>query len=242
MTQADLSQVLGVSQKTVSAWENDVSEAPKTLVSTALAIRGVNLKWLETGEGPMLRKPAELVKAAFREELSDDTAALQDSAVRPMKKAGLAEMASAYEVQFARDFARIPLLNVRASAGPGNDVGEEREIVKMAFRTEWLRRELRTSNPEEDFRLISAEGDSMEPAILGGDILLVDLRQKTVGSGGVYVIRQGDALSVKRLQRTPSGKIRIISDNPRYESFEVDENDGRGFELKGRVVWLGRKI
>jgi len=49
-------------------------------------------------------------------------------------------------------------------------------------------------------------------------------------------LRIDDSLFVKRIQRFPGHKYRVISDNPRYEPFELAESDS--FEVIGRVVYF----
>ena len=62
-------------------------------------------------------------------------------------------------------------------------------------------------------------------------------------SDGIYLMRSGDALLVKRLQFLPDGEIRVISDNPAYEPFTVHPSDGESdFNIVGRIVWAGRKF
>lgn len=246
LNQTELAQVCGVSQKTVSAWETGTTQVPKTLEDT-LAIRGVRLKWWTTGQGSMFYYPPDEVYARFLTDLTDESLAMQDAAARPMKRAGLAETASTDEAQFARDFARVSLLGVRASAGGGLEVAVEEEKGQLAFQRDWIsRRHGWSPDAPSRFAVISVEGDSMEPTLSSGDVLLVDTARRTADRDGIYVIRQGNALQVKRLQRLPDGALKVISDNPRYEPMVVKamvpEDQTQDFEIAGRVVWLGRDL
>lgn len=89
--------------------------------------------------------------------------------------------------------------------------------------------------------IIRARGDSMESTIHSGDLLLVDTSEPRTSAviDGIYVIQRGEHTYVKRLQMLSSG-IKIISDNPRYES-EIASND---LQICGRVIWIwnGRKV
>ena len=76
------------------------------------------------------------------------------------------------------------------------------------------------------------QGDSMEPTLFNGDIIICDLNGYD-GSDGIYtIIYKGNGF-VKRLQRTSDG-VKIISDNkfydPMFESFESEN-----FQVIGKV-------
>jgi transcriptional regulator with XRE-family HTH domain len=134
-------------------------------------------------------------------------------------------------------YAYIPLLDVRARAGSaGETVGHEPIVDVLAFKEEWIRRELRSS--PGDLRLIYVEGDSMEPDLRPGDIVLVDHTDTTARREGIYVLRREDALLVKRLQLLPGGVIRAISRNEAYEPFSLSEE----YVIIGRVVWACRRF
>lgn len=91
--------------------------------------------------------------------------------------------------------------------------------------------------------IIFAKGDSMEPTIIGGDSLLVDLSKKEVYDGSIYCVRIDGQVYAKRLQKVPPDKIKVISDNKeKYDPFYVDfsKNINYDFEIIGEVRWWGR--
>lgn len=138
-------------------------------------------------------------------------------------------------------FAHIPLYEVKAAAGNGIVVSTEHVIDSLAFKNEWIHNELHV-NPAHLY-LIYVEGESMEPSLRPGDVILVDHSDNTARRDGIYVIRMDGALLVKRLQRLPGAKIRVSSDNPAYTPFEIDlVKVGDGVAVIGRVVWTGRKL
>ncbi len=138
-------------------------------------------------------------------------------------------------------YVYIPLYNVVASGGPGNFLEGEEVVDALAFKRDWIRSELR-ANPK-DLVLVMMTGESMEPTLGKDDVLLVNRRVGSVRSDGMYLMRSGDALLVKRLQFLPEGEIRVISDNPAYEPFTVHPSAGESdFNIIGRVVWAGRKF
>jgi len=139
----------------------------------------------------------------------------------------------------ARDSAlvTVPVLDTAASAGPGA-VGEDRlSSAGMGFSEQWLRR-LRPRGGGEGLSVIAVHGDSMLPTLADGDEILVD-RQDAGGAlrEGVYVLRVGGALLVKRLAREGDG-LAVRSDNPAAGSVDL----AGGVEIIGRVLWAGRKL
>ncbi len=59
MTQAELAKRLGVKLKTVTAWENDISEPRANKLQMVAGLLNVSIKWLLTGEGDGLEAPDE---------------------------------------------------------------------------------------------------------------------------------------------------------------------------------------
>tara|TARA_R110002050_G_scaffold269917_1_gene412456 strand:+ start:65239 stop:66072 length:834 start_codon:yes stop_codon:yes gene_type:complete len=138
-------------------------------------------------------------------------------------------------------FAHIPLYEVKAAAGNGVEVHTEEVIDSLAFKNEWIHNELHV-NPSHLY-LIYVEGESMEPSLRPGDVILVDHSDNTARRDGIYVLRMDGALLVKRLQRLPGAKIKVSSDNPIYDTYEVDlAKVGVDISIIGRVVWTGRRI
>lgn len=137
------------------------------------------------------------------------------------------------------DFSLIPLYDVSASAGPGAAINCEEVVSQLAFRKDWLRQEGLES---EHLAAVTAVGDSMEPKIRTGAILLLDTTKRKVGIDDVYVLRLDDHLLAKRLQRRVSGEIRVMSDNKAYEEEIVPEHQVSRLDVIGRVVWIGQKL
>lgn len=140
-------------------------------------------------------------------------------------------------------YVYLPLYEVRASAGGGALVEGERVVDALAFKEAWIRQELRAS--PADLRLIYVEGDSMEPDLRPGDIILIDHTDTMARREGIYVIRMDSALLVKQLQRLPGGVLKVLSRNPAYEAFTVclgDVEVSPGFAIIGRVVWACRRF
>ena len=136
------------------------------------------------------------------------------------------------------EFTTIPAYQVFASAGHGANITDEQLAEPMAFRTDWLRRE--GFDPAK-MAVIRAKGDSMEPTITDGDVILIRLKNGEAPRDGLYVLRLDGGLFVKRLQFDLGG-VRIISDNPLYKSRDLSKTELAELDLVGRVVWAGKKF
>ena len=127
------------------------------------------------------------------------------------------------------DAVWVPLYDVEVSAGSGIEVYGERIIQRVPFAKSWLHSE---GLYARHLACLPVHGDSMEPTLQHGDIVLVN-HEKTRGDG-VFVIRMGNALRVKRLQWLANGDLRISSDNAIYEPEQVNPDDlGEQFAILG---------
>ena len=93
-----------------------------------------------------------------------------------------------------------------------------------------------------EYFALRIHGDSMEPKISNGDIVIVRVQQ-TIESGETAIVRiNGDEATCKRVKRTPEG-IMLISTNPAYEPmfFTPKQVQELPVEIIGKVVELRSK-
>lgn len=130
--------------------------------------------------------------------------------------------------------------NVSASMGYGLTVYDETQTGTYAISNK-LAKDLGINLNKSE--IIFAKGDSMEPTIIGGDSLLVDLTKKEIHDGAIYCVRIDGELYAKRLQKLPPSKIKVISDNKeKYDPFYIDltQNIDFDFDIIGEIRWWGR--
>ena len=134
-----------------------------------------------------------------------------------------------------KQLRKVPRLDVRASAGPGGAAVSEFASDTFGFSERWLR-DLAHGSPD-GLSLIQVQGDSMEPTLSNGDDIMVNRNDGLPRlRDGIYVLRRGDDLHVKRITCSPvRGRISIRSDNPAYPSWE--DVDASTVAVIGRVVW-----
>jgi phage repressor protein C with HTH and peptisase S24 domain len=137
-------------------------------------------------------------------------------------------------------FYLVPRFNVEAAAGGGSLIESEQIVDTLAFKMDWIRQTLKVA--PADLVLISAVGDSMEPRIKSGDLLLINQSDQKIRDHAIYVLNFGGHLVVKRLQTRHDGTVLIISDNPVYKTEEIAPNEASSLRIVGRVVWVGTAV
>lgn len=133
-----------------------------------------------------------------------------------------------------QDFVQITMLDARLSAGPGVAASEE-VIGNLAFRADWLRREGIAPGAAS---LVRVPDRGMEPTLMMDALVLANHRLTDPSEKGIFALRIGDDVMVKRLHLQP-GALLIQSDNPAYEGRVLIGDDIAQVEVIGRVAWQG---
>jgi len=141
----------------------------------------------------------------------------------------------------------VQKLDIRAAAGGGaaNEGATVEETLEFPL---WMAQKL--ARNVSRLRLLRAAGDSMEPTIRNGALLLVDegdreLPKKPPKSRNpwddrdLYVFTQDDEVRVKRLRLDKRGHVLALSDNPAYDPEILRRQD---FKIEGRVVWWDNRL
>jgi len=112
------------------------------------------------------------------------------------------------------------------------------EVSRRTFSRSWLR-QITHSDPA-NLAWTRGDGDSMEPTIRTGEIVLIDRSKLTPGMDDkIWAITIGDIGMIKRLRALPSGTIEIHSDNPHVSpAFAADGE----LHVIGRVVAVVRRL
>lgn len=129
--------------------------------------------------------------------------------------------------------------DIEASLGKGKDIFSETVTDRFCLPKSLIKK---IGASVEDSCIINTDGSSMYPTIIGGqDQILVDTSKKEIFDGKIYVFRMENTLFAKRLQKLPKNRLKVISDNPDYESYIIDLNDESiDFDIIGRVMWISR--
>lgn len=134
--------------------------------------------------------------------------------------------------------ARVLEYDIKLSAGGGSLITNEQPRdewgVPFAF-LESMRLDAR------HLAIVSIIGESMEPLLRDGDIVMLDLRSRNPSLPGIYALWEGSATVCKRVEivhGTDPPKLRVMSVNPAYSTYEVLAEETN---IIGRVAWFGRR-
>lgn len=135
--------------------------------------------------------------------------------------------------------AMVPIYDVQASAGHGALNGTEAQSGQMAFTRGYLRE--MTNAGSASLAVIRVRGDSMEDTLHRDDIVLVDKTRCDLDRDGIFVLRLGDELLVKRIGRSRQrDHVLLISDNKVYPAIDLPRAEID--DVIGEVIWFGRQL
>ncbi|WP_157970995.1 S24 family peptidase [Pseudogemmobacter bohemicus] len=156
-----------VFRHTLTDWASDKTEPRASSIAEICELTGATYEWLLAGE-----------------KITDPT----------MGSAGFLVTASEAIQATKSDEALIALPfyeDVAASAGHGAMAGYERSDAIIAFARKFL---LSKGAAPENCTIIRATGDSMQPNIPDGSLLVIDHGQTEARNGHIMVINPGDDL------------------------------------------------
>jgi len=134
-------------------------------------------------------------------------------------------------------------LDVMSAIGLGaSPPDSDQTITSMCLSKNWIRHNTQATSFEA-LALTTAQGDGMSPTFGDGSTLLLDRSASSIKADGIYVLLLNDELFIKRVQRRPGG-VTLISDNPMYQPFEVDDDKRSSLRVLGRVLlsWNPKKL
>jgi len=215
ITDAELSKLLGITENTLITYRNGQGTLKGSAIQGLVTHFNFNPLWLHKGSG----EPFPGARHRY-----PDVCGPEDKVV------------AIEENEIKGEFVYIPQMTGKISAG-GGLIPDNRVDLKVAFRKDWLKRK---GDPSR-MLLVKVSGDSMEPTLFSGDLVLIDQGRNYVDpSGGIYAIAVHNEIMIKRIHIVfPDGKVRIISDNPRYDPMEVETEK---VVINGKVIWFGREI
>ena len=151
----------------------------------------------------------------------------------------------------------VPFFYVRVAAGGGamppdlsrsansdsQDTAGNPEVLSpigLGFPSSLLRRI--TSAPAASLQLISVSGDSMDPTLADGELVMIDTARKQPSPPGIFILDDGVGLVAKRVDAVPNTTppmLRLSSDGPAYSNYQrrLDE-----VHIIGQVIWFGRSL
>lgn len=212
MNQTELARACGVQAPSVHGWMSGKAKflRGENLLRAAKALQ-VNQEWLATGKGSMRPQP-------------DDQILTEIKGARQVVGAD----------QDDPNFVQIPMVKLRLSAGvTGFQVDTDfADGGTIGMRKNWLERF--RYNPEK-LVAISVKGDSMEPSLYDGDIVVINTAETKPIDGRVFAVNYEGEPVVKRLSRD-AGEWWLTSDSPDQRRHHRKLCRGEACIIIGRVV------
>ena len=151
--------------------------------------------------------------------------------------AQLADMVGAHIVfpdEKLADYDFIPKIAAKAGAGALSLETDGYEVARYAFRKDFLGMKGISS---KNAVLLDVTGDSMRPLLSPGDTVLIDLANKTIVDGGIYLVTLYENLLIKQVVLAPN---HIILHSLNAPDIPVQPHEMDSFQLHGRMRWAAR--
>ena len=226
---AEFARVTGIGESLLRKYLSDDSEPTVGKLQMMREYLTVSFDWLVAEVGP--KWPVDGSEEA------------------PDNKNVLREDRAAYTAT-RREFMELPLYDIAAGAGPGKWNEEARIKSWLSFRRDWLNHLVGYAN---GLSLITVEGDSMEPTLKSGAVVMVRDIETFNFSDGIYFMLLNGRHVIKRIQRkslqmiengATQLNITVVSDNDAYAPIDVTLRNETLNEttVLARAVWLGVKL
>lgn len=132
------------------------------------------------------------------------------------------------------DYITAPRHEMPVQTDGGFVVCSNQIVDYLAVKATWLASSLGITPSR--FAIVSVVGDSMEPYLTEGDLIMIGMDVLKLENNAVYVLEYGTSLIVRRIQVKLDGEIVVKCDNPTYESETIRCKSGESPRVVGRVV------
>lgn len=186
------------------------------------AQRKLSLDWIDKAADALGVRPVDII--------SDDIAGLPPARVIP--QVSLDDLASEHGLVFLEE---LDLALGMGATYLGD--GQPEVIGIVPFREAWLRGMHKGSI--DRLKVTRGSGDSMQPTILDGDIVIVDTAHRQIDDQDrLWAVAYGELGMIRRIRVTPRGSWLLMPDNQVVRPDEVGDGE---VAVIGRVVWIGRR-
>ena len=137
-------------------------------------------------------------------------------------------------------FVTVPRVEARLAAGAGSFDTSQAVVGRYSFRVDWLK----TKGSPDHMVLMGITGDSMEPFIKDGDMVLIDQFQRDILPGHLYAVRIGEGIVIKQIDWGPHKLVLKSFNRSLYPPMEVDirGDNGDAVQIIGRVLWWCHEV
>ena len=216
LSQAELAEQLGVGVRTVAAWEGG-ERIPKTgMVEQFARVCHKN--------NPDVGKLHNIVKMPSSEDTWEIS--LLETASEATQSTNLGQ-----DIPRGGSAEKSVRIGIFAFAGAGDaiELFEHEPIKVVNVPKRWI---------TPTIRGVLIRGRSMEPTLMDGAVIGVDVQDTQIVSGEMYAVWiEHEGAVAKRLYAEPNG-IRIVSDNSQFEDMILRHEDMPKKFVLGRLKWV----
>ena len=219
ISQSELARRSSTSQQTINRLEADLTDNPRNILAIARALNTTPEYLMGESDDPSGREPVDHRRPSLAHADNEKSAA------------------SACE---SEDMVQVAEIDLRFGLGTAimDEEVTDHQPAMRSFPRAWLRH-ITKSAPSELY-WAKGQGDSMEPTIGDGDIILIDRSQNSLMIEDVYwACAYGHAGMVKRLRQMPDGSVKILSNNPHVPPETAYDGE---LHIFGRVIAVVKKI
>ena len=137
------------------------------------------------------------------------------------------------------DFVSVKRVDVKFSNGHGQIVYHEDERPPLSFRTDFLRK---LGIPAGKAVVVDAQGNSNEPKIQDGAVVLLNSADNSNLNGDFFAFRVNGELMIKRLSLLEGVGIIATAENSNFSPKNTVYQSASDFQVIGRAVWTGVEL
>ncbi len=227
LSQHELGEKLGINASAISQMESNRIRPSLDTMFLLNKYYGVNLHWLITGVGEMFTDSRYQHLDPEKSKLNQLQVMLNDQLNAIIKaKKNIDE----------GDILDIPVTGEIAAGPPVETNGDVLEVVS-------IRRSM-IHGIEDDFICLRVNGQSMEPDIMSGDVILIrpSLDWNSL-SGKICAVRVDGSITLKKMMLDYNKKlIFLVSLNEDYQPIIIDPDNHQDIKLVGYLFFLFRKL
>lgn len=95
------------------------------------------------------------------------------------------------------------------------------------------------NEPKDQLFAMKINCDSMSPDIKPDSLVLVNQKKKNITYDGIFIVRFGNVIRMKLIQKLPNNRLHLTTVNKKYDPVEIDLDEVEDFQVLGRIVWVG---
>lgn len=189
----------------------DYYQKPVVWIENELDLSNGYFNKIKTGK---IKEPSKLVLSLKRKGLNPDYFLTGEGSPELSSNTAASIKGGVKELHEVVNGKLIPFLAQVASAGNGTELHEYEDTVGLICLPEIV--------AKGQLRALKVKGDSMEPTLRSGDIVVCDMNGWQ--GDGLYVLRDENSVYVKRVRRIRGG-LEIISDNEAYKPWSCPSEE-----------------